>query len=64
MELAGEYRKQGQSVQMLRKSSRKPFGEYKEYAKRMQADTIFYLEKEDELLIFDTASGKEQRKPL
>lgn len=64
VELAGEYRKQGQSVQMLRKSSRKPFGEYKEYAKRMQADTIFYLEKEDELLIFDTASGKEQRKPL
>lgn len=64
VELAGEYRKQGQSVQMLRKSSRKPFGEYKEYAERMQADTIFYLEKEDELLIFDTASGREQRKPL
>jgi len=64
VELAEEYRKQGQSVQMLRKSSRKPYGEYKEYAKRMQADKVFYLEKENELLIFDTASGKEEHKML
>ena len=60
VELAEEYRKQGQSVQMLRKSSRKPFEEYKEYAKRMQADAVYYLEKENEMLVYDTASGKEE----
>lgn len=62
VELAEGYRKQGQSVQMIRKSSRKPYEEYKEYAKRMQADMVFYLEKEDELLVFDTASGKEEHR--
>lgn len=64
VQLAEEYRRQGQSVQMLRKSSRKPYEQYKEYAKRMQADTILYLEKEEELLVFDTASGKEEHKAL
>ena len=39
------------------------YGVLKELYKQLD-EVIFYLEKEDELLIFDTASGKEQRKPL
>lgn len=64
VQLSGEYRRQGQSIQMLRKSSRKPYEEYKEYARRIEADTILYLEKEDGLLIFDVASGREEHKTL
>lgn len=62
--LAEKYREKGQSIQMLRKSSRKPYEEYKEYAKRMQVDTIIYLEKENELLVWDVASGNEEHKAL
>ena len=64
LELAEEYRKQGMSIQMLRKSSGKPYAEYKEYAKRMQLDTVFYLENEKELLVCSVESGKEERKEL
>lgn len=36
-------------IQMLRKSSRRPFEEYKEYAKRMEADVLLYLETGEKL---------------
>lgn len=62
--LAGEYRKDGKAIQMLRKASKKEYTEYAEYAKRMQADTILYLKGENELLVCDVASGKEEHKTV
>ena len=62
--LAEEKRQQGVSVQMLRKSSRKDFGEYKEYAGRMGHDEILYLEKEDSLVVFRVDTGEETRQSV
>lgn len=59
LELAEEKRQQGVSVQMLRKSSRKDFAEYKEYAERMGHDEILYLEREDSLTVFHVENGEE-----
>lgn len=60
LELAREYREKGKAIQMLRKSSKKPYGEYLEYARRMQLDTILYLKEETELIVADVASGREE----
>lgn len=60
LEVAGECRDKGQEIQMLRKSSKKSFDDYKEYAKRMEIGQIIYLEKEDEMIIYETASGQEK----
>lgn len=62
--LAEEYRKEGKNIQMLRKSSKKSFDVYQEYAVRMGVDTILYLENEKELVIHEVASAKEERKKL
>lgn len=57
---AGECRKKGQEIQMLRKSSKKSFEEYKEYAKRMEVSHLFYMETENNMTIYETATGKEK----
>lgn len=62
--LAEEYREDGKNIQMLRKSSKKSFDVYIDYAKRMEADTILYLKDEKELLTYDLASEKEEHKQL
>lgn len=62
LELARKYREEGMEIQMLRKSSRKPYEEYLEYARRMQIDTIFYLKEDTMITVCDVASGKEERK--
>ena len=49
LELAEKRRETGERIQMLRKSSRRPFEEYKEYAKRMEADVLLYLETGEKL---------------
>ncbi len=64
LELAREYREKGKAIQMLRKSSKKPYEEYLEYARRMQLDTILYLKEETELIVSDVASGKEEKREL
>jgi len=64
LKLAREYRKEGKAIQMLRKSSQKPYEEYLEYARRMQLDTVLYLKGETELIVGDVASGKEERREL
>lgn len=56
LELAREYREKGKEIQMLRKSSKKPYEEYLEYARRMQLDTILYLKEETELIVDEVAS--------
>lgn len=45
---AEEHRKNGKVIRLLRKSSRKSLEEYREYAVRMGAETLLYLEKGDE----------------
>lgn len=53
--IAEKKRSQGKSVQMLRKSSKKDFSDYCEYAKRMGHDEILYLEGEDCLTVYSVA---------
>lgn len=57
---AGECRKKGQEIQMLRKSSKKSFEEYKEYAKRMEVSHLIYMEAENKMIIYETATGEEK----
>lgn len=57
---AGECRKKGQEIQMLRKSSKKSFEEYKEYARRMEVSHLFYMETENNMTIYETATGEEK----
>lgn len=64
VELVERYRKEGKRIQMLRKSSQKDFTVYKEYAKRMGSDTILYLEKEEELVVYNVASEQEEHQKL
>ncbi len=64
LELAEEKRRQGISLQMLRKSSRRDFAEYKEYAVRMGHDEILYLESGDSLVVFHVESGEETRRAI
>lgn len=64
LKLAKEYREEGRAIGMLRKSSKKPYEEYLEYARRMQFNTILYLKEETELIVSDVASGREERKAL
>ena len=45
---AGEHRKKGKVIRLLRKSSKKSLEEYKEYARRMGAEMLLYYEKGDE----------------
>lgn len=59
--LAKDYREQGRTIQMLRKSSKKPYEAYQEYAKRMQADTVLYLKEENELIVWDVALEQEEK---
>ncbi|MCD7826704.1 MAG: ATP phosphoribosyltransferase regulatory subunit [Clostridiaceae bacterium] len=49
LQLAEKYRKEGLAVQMLRKSSRKDLAVYKEYAKRMDASRLLYLNENGKL---------------
>ena len=51
--MAEEYREEGKEIQMLRKSSKKSFEEYKEYACRRNASQIIYLESEDNVIIYE-----------
>lgn len=56
--LAEEGRKRGNSVQLLRKSSRKELKEYREYAKREEADLMIYLEDEGRVMLYDFAADQ------
>ncbi len=47
LELAEKLRGEGKTVQMLRKSSRKDIKAYQEYAKRMKADEILYVQEQE-----------------
>lgn len=62
--LAEKKRQEGASVQMLRKSSRKEFAEYKQYARRMGHDEILYLETEDSLVVYHVETGEEESQPV
>lgn len=62
--LAEKKRQEGVSVQMLRKSSRKEFTEYKQYARRMGHDEILYLETEDSLVVYHVETGEEESRPV
>lgn len=62
--LAEKKRQEGASVQMLRKSSRKEFTEYKQYARRMGHDEILYLETEDSLVVYHVETGEEESQPV
>lgn len=64
LKLAEEKRQQGVNLQMLRKSSRRDFAEYKEYAARMGHDEILYLEREDSLVVFHVEAGEETRQAI
>lgn len=55
---AEKCRKTGEKIQMLRKSSRKSFEEYKEYAQRAEADVLIYLETEEKATLYETASAQ------
>lgn len=64
LKLAEEKRRQGTSLQMLRKSSRRDFAEYKEYAVRMGHEEVLYLEREDSLVAFHVETGEETRQEI
>ncbi len=64
LKLAEEKRRQGISLQMLRKSSRRDFQEYKEYAVRMGHEEVLYLEGEDTLVAFHVETGEECRQNI
>lgn len=64
LKLAEEKRQEGVNLQMLRKSSRRDFAEYKEYAARMGHDEILYLEREDSLVVFHVEAGEETRQAI
>ena len=64
LKLAEEKRQQGVNLQMLRKSSRRDFAEYKEYAVRMGHDEILYLERKDSLVVFHVETGEETRQAV
>ncbi len=49
---------------MLRKSSRRDFAEYKEYAVRMGHEEVLYLEREDSLVAFHVETGEETRQEI
>ncbi len=51
--LAEQYRDKGQTVQMLRKSSKKTLEVYREYAKRMDAEKLLYLGEDGKLTSYD-----------
>ena len=58
LSFAEKRRKAGEKVQMLRKSSRKSFEEYKEYAQRAEADILIYLETEEKAMLYETVSSQ------
>lgn len=46
-QLAAKLRQEGKTVRLMRKSSRREMAEYQEYAKRMNADEILYVQEEE-----------------
>jgi ATP phosphoribosyltransferase regulatory subunit len=58
---AAQCREQGQEIRMLRKSSQKSLAEYQEYAKRIEASRLIYMEAENKLTVYDTVLEEENR---
>lgn len=51
IELAANHRGDGESIVLVRKSSRKSIAEYKEYAKRNKISSIYYIDGDAQLKI-------------
>lgn len=62
--LAEKERANGQVVQMLRKSSKKDFSAYKEYAGRIGADKLIYLKEESTVIEYLVKDEIEQEKSI
>ena len=56
--LANEYRKNGNKVELIRKSTRKTIDEYKEYAKNSHFSGIIYFETEKEIKVIDLVTDE------